>query len=78
MCFDWSIIERMVEHMVNSGNDLCRSSLYEEESVQRFLWNCPALQRRRLKYLVRPNFYNLECLKEVMLLSLLRFLKSTI
>lgn len=45
--------EWMVEYIGNAGNDLFRNSLYKEESVQHLL--C-ALQSRRLKYLVRPNF----------------------
>lgn len=41
------------------------------------LWECHALQGRRLQYIARRNFNNLECPNKVLLLSLLRFIKNS-
>ena len=60
-------------------NDLCRSCLdeEEEESVQHLLCDCPALQGRRLQCLRTHSFDILECLSDVPLMNLLKFVKRT-
>ena len=69
----------MVGRMGYLQNDLCRSYLEEEEeeSAQHILCYYPALQERRLQCHDRRHFNNLECLSDVPLICLLRFVKST-
>ena len=73
------MIGRMSERMGYPRNDLCRSCFdeEEEESVQHLLCDCPALQGRRLQCLGSRSFDNLECLSDVPLMNLLRFVKRT-
>ena len=70
------MIGRMSERMGYPQNDLFRSCLDEEESVQHLICDCPALQGRRLQCLGRHSFSNLECLNDVPLMGLLRLIKS--
>ena len=63
---------RMSERMGYPRNDLCRSCLdeKEKESVQHLLYDCSALQERRLQCLGRRSFNNLECFSDVPLMNL--------
>ena len=69
------MIGRMSERMCYPRNDLCSSCLDEEEMVQHQLCDCPTLQGRRLQCLGKQSFRDLECLKDVPLLNLLRFIR---
>ncbi|KAL7725515.1 hypothetical protein ACLKA6_010085 [Drosophila palustris] len=59
--------------------DFCRSCGDEEEmeSVQHLLCDCPALQRRRNRFLGKPFFVDLGSLANVRLEDLAHFLDST-
>ncbi|KAL7726428.1 hypothetical protein ACLKA6_004568 [Drosophila palustris] len=72
-------IGRMAQRYGGPYQDFCRSCGDEEEmeSVQHLLCDCPALQRRRNRFLGKPFFVDLGSLANVRLEDLAHFLDST-
>ncbi|KAL7726004.1 hypothetical protein ACLKA6_005752 [Drosophila palustris] len=72
-------IGRMAQRYGGPYQDFCRSCGDEEEmeSVQHLLCDCPALQRRRKRFLGKPFFVDLGSLANVRLEDLAHFLDST-
>ncbi|KAL7725810.1 hypothetical protein ACLKA6_017640 [Drosophila palustris] len=72
-------IGRMAQRYGGPCQDFCRScgDVEEMESVQHLLCDCPALQRRRNRFLGKPFFVDLGSLANVRLEDLAHFLDST-
>lgn len=72
-----SMIERLSERINYPENDFCKNCFDEklEESIQYLLCDCPALSEGRQQFLGMFSFSDLECLKDVRLINLLKFVK---
>lgn len=73
------LIGRMAERMGFSVTDYCRScgDEEEEETIEHFLCECPGLKERRLRFLGRRFFDDLDSLREVSLSDLADFVRES-
>lgn len=72
-----SMIGRLSERINYPENDFCKNWFDEKlgDSIQYLLCDCPALSERRQQFLGMFRFSDLEFLKDVQLINLLKFVK---